>query len=215
MEEITGIITAMTTRIKFFLFFVIILGLAVLLFENPFQKQFTQNNNNRFYSNLNKEAISRIEIDYFTNGTKLTKQADGSWQVETLKTELAQQIENSQDKTPASPDPTPTPSVADSDLVDSILSTLTTMPQGDLISSNVDKQAQFQVGKVGLIVRLYNAKEELLHTLHVGKQGPNVFSTFVRDEGSNNIYLVPEGLSELNRPIDSWKKQNNPTQNTQ
>lgn len=206
----------MTKRIKFFLPVVIILSIIVFLFENPLQKQFTQNSHGRFYPNIKKEDISRIEIEYFTNGTKLTKQADNTWQVQALKTELAEQIEKSEEKTTVLLDKAPpTPLVADSDLIDNLLETVTNMNKGNLISSNPDKQAQFQVGKVGLIVKFYSSKDELLAMLHVGKQGPNVFSTFVRNEGSNDIYLVPEGLSELNRPIDSWKKQNNSTQNPQ
>lgn len=240
-----GFSEGMTKKIFILFGIVIILGLIALVVEKPHLDRFSRNEEIKIYSSLKTEDITAVEIEYFTQGTRLEKGTDGQWMVQSKKTEMLKQIEESEkakeieaDKTKSkgnSPKGSQTrgkkkesekdnattesePNLkgdekypADAEKIEGLLDTLTLLNRNTLVTSNPDKHDSLELGSKGLNVTLYNSKGVKVVKLKVGKQGPNLFSTFVRDENENNVYLVDEYLKGyLNVPAEGWKKKETP-----
>lgn len=162
---------------------VIVLGLFIALFEKP--DRFESQKYTPLFPNLKSTDIGAIEIDYFVNKTRLEKRDQNQWWV--IEKEKAE---------------------ADVDKVNNLIDVLLGLEAGLPVSTNPDKQNELQVGNAGLKVTLFDTKGEKKGLLMVGKQGPNLFSTFVRKEGENEIYLVEEYLAGIvNQPWEAWKKK--------
>ncbi len=74
-----------------------------------------------------------------------------------------------------------------------------------LISSNPEKQIVFQVDSTSTLVRVYaNGAEKA--AFRVGKPGPSFTETYVRREGSNDVYLAKELLTYVfAKPAKDWR----------
>ncbi len=163
---------------------VTLLGLVIAHFEKPFQDRFTMVET-PFYPNLKIDDIAAIDIDYFTHKTHLEKE-NQEWQV----------IEEGQKF------------LADVERVDRILHFFTEVKKGEPMTTDENKFPALQLDTTGISVTLFNAKGDKLSRMIIGKQGPDVFSTFVRDENDKKAYLVETYLTNmLNVPIEEWKKK--------
>jgi len=58
-----------------------------------------------------------------------------------------------------------------------------------MVSSNPQKQTMFQVDSAGTLVRLYAGGSERV-AFRIGKTGPTYTETYVRREGSNDVFLA-------------------------
>ena len=74
-----------------------------------------------------------------------------------------------------------------------------------LVSTNPQKQSLFQVDSSGTLVRLYDRDAEKA-AFRVGKMGPSYTETYVRREGSDEVYLATGmiGPTFARRPND-WR----------
>lgn len=73
------------------------------------------------------------------------------------------------------------------------------------VSSNPEKQRLFQVDSAGTLVNIYE-KGSLRAAFHVGKMGPSYAETYVRAQGSNDVYLAQGMLSStFGRPVKDWR----------
>lgn len=200
----------MSKKILILLTLILVLGGLVLVLEHPFSDRFGVKEK-PFYPNLEKDEVAAIEIEYFIQGTRFEKDNQGNWTVAAKKTELQENLEKEK-KT----DPLPAISTvkfpANPDKIGTILTTLTDLKKGTEVSDNPEKQGILQIAPTGLKVTLFDEKGKKLVRLFVGKQGPDLFSSFVRDEASNGIYLVEGNLQGLlNRQFEDWKKPNQAT----
>ena len=74
-----------------------------------------------------------------------------------------------------------------------------------VVSSNPQKQGLFQVDSLGTLVRVYERGTESA-AFRIGKAGPNFSETYVRREGSNDVYLAEGVLTYLfNRRTRDWR----------
>lgn len=174
----------MSKKIFCLLVVVMVLGCIVILFEKPFQDRFTNTDETPFYPNLKIEEIAAIDINYFMHQTHLAKNEKGEWQVS-----------QEQQTFPANPDQ-----------VNRVLQFLTTVTKGILITTDKTKFPALQLTE-GLEIIVKNAEGKKLAGMIIGKQGPDIFSTFVRDDSEDKAYLVEAYLTGmLNVPIEEWRQ---------
>jgi hypothetical protein len=75
----------------------------------------------------------------------------------------------------------------------------------NLVSSNPDKQHIFQVDSTGTLVRFFDRGAERA-VFRVGKVGRSFRDTYVRGEGSNNVYLADGIITPIfDRKPDDWR----------
>lgn len=76
----------------------------------------------------------------------------------------------------------------------------------DIISSNPEKQAIYQVDSTGVQVAIEDASGKKMASFVVGKVGPDYQSTYVRDAGSNDVVLSPGYLQPaFDRGERTWQ----------
>ena len=165
----------------------IVLGLLVLIFENPFGKTEQQKKVETaelMFPFFNKETVAKIEIlaAFGLTTTTLVKQND-QWLVESM------------DNYPA-----------DQTAVRELLDKVAGMKTIQRVSSNPEKQAVFQVDSSGTEAKLMDASGNLLAHLFAGKTTPEVFNSYVRAADSDDVYIVPGHLkSTFDKGYRSWR----------
>ncbi|MCE2395997.1 DUF4340 domain-containing protein [Candidatus Poribacteria bacterium] len=165
----------------------VVLGLLVLIFENPFgksEKQKKVEGAQLLFPFFNKESVAKIEIisPFGLTTTILAKQND-QWLVETM------------DNYPA-----------DQTAVKELLDQVAEMKTIERASSNPEKQAVFQVDSSGVEAKLTDASGNLLAHLFAGKTTPGIFDSYVRAADSNDVYIVKGNLKlTLDKGYRSWR----------
>ena len=165
----------------------VVLGLLVLIFENPFgksEKQKKVEGAQLLFPYFSKESVAKIEIigAFGLSTTILAKQND-QWLVETM------------DNYPA-----------DQTAVKELLDQVAEMKTLERASSNPEKQAVFQVDSSGVEAKLTDASGNLLAHLFAGKTTPGIFDSYVRAADSNDVYIVKGNLKlTLDKGYRSWR----------
>ncbi len=96
---------------------------------------------------------------------------------------------------------------ANKDAVTEVIAKLKSLKAANLASRNQDKHDLFEVtdGK-GINVVAYGPDDEELANLFIGKAGPDLFSTYIRKNGSNEVYLYDKYLKgDFDRQVDTWR----------
>jgi hypothetical protein len=76
-----------------------------------------------------------------------------------------------------------------------------------LVSANPAKQQLFQVDSTSVLVRVF-AKGSEVAAFHVGKPGPTYTETYIRREGSKEVFLTEGMLSTIfARPAREWRNK--------
>lgn len=86
---------------------------------------------------------------------------------------------------------------ADPDGVREILDFISGARADRKVSENPEKRALYEVDASGLAVRISGAEDATLVHFVVGKMGPDFLSTFVRQEGSDDVYLIDQSLRRI------------------
>ena len=165
----------------------VVLGLLVLIFENPFGKSEQQKkveSAELLFPFFNKEVVAKIEIiaAFGLTTTTLVQQND-QWLVESM------------DNYPA-----------DQKAVGELLDKVAEMKTVQRVSSNPEKQAVFQVDSSGTEAKLSDASGNLLVHLFAGKTTPEIFNSYVRAADSDDVYIVPGHLkSTFDKGYRSWR----------
>lgn len=170
----------------------VILGLLVLLLENPFGKGEYEKKVEAagpLFSNFRKENVTKIELTASGTTTTLTKEGD-RWLV-------------------ASMNNFPTDGKAVEELLDKVAGFKTTQ----LVSNNPDKQATLQVedsrngvDSSGVEAKLLGTNDSVLAHLFVGKTTPDFFSSYIRAADSNNVYVAEGYLKSIfDKGSRTWK----------
>jgi hypothetical protein len=79
---------------------------------------------------------------------------------------------------------------AEARAIEDMLAKVSAFSRKDIISSNPDKQALYQVDSMGVFVTIQDAGGDTLVRFVVGKPGPDYRSTYVRDFASNDVVLA-------------------------
>ena len=165
----------------------VVLGLLVLILENPFGKSEEEKKVEEaqlLFPFFNKENVAKIEIisALGTTTTTLAKQ-NNQWVVETL------------DNYPA-----------DQTAVKELLDKVAEMKTVQRASSNPEKQSVFQVDSSGVEAKLTDASGNVLAHLFAGKTTPEIFNSYVRAADSNDVYIVKGYLkATFDKGYRSWR----------
>jgi hypothetical protein len=94
---------------------------------------------------------------------------------------------------------------ADDAGIHQILSKAKTIAMKALISSNPEKQSLFQIDSTGTLVKLYEGETERA-AFRIGKPGSSYTESYVRREGSNDVYLTDGMLTyTFVKPPRDWR----------
>jgi hypothetical protein len=164
----------------------VVLGLLVLILENPFGKSKEQKEAEAaksFFPNFKKEHVTKIEITAaFGETTMLVKEND-QWLVASM------------DNYPA-----------DQKAMEELLDKVAELKTIQLASTNPEKQSIFQVDSSGVEAKLLDVSNNVLAHLFVGKTTPNIFNSYVRAADSNNVYVVKGYLkSTFDKGYRTWR----------
>lgn len=163
----------------------VVLAIVVVIFENPFgQSEYEKKVKTAtpLFSDFNKEQVAKIEIIATGETTTLSKQ-EGAWVVASM------------DNYPA-----------DSEGVAELLTKVGEFKNTQRVSSNPEKQAEFEVDSTGVEAKLMDANDKLLAHLFVGKITSGFLSSYVRAADSNDVYVAQGNLqSVFNKGTRTWK----------
>ena len=182
----------------------LILAALVWLIERPDQNDGSNFSTFVLLPELKGQDVEVIEVKHLINGSKIEKIGD-EWQVSDLETEMGKQIREKDELGVERPVPKKR-FRADSERVSRIIERLKVVEAKSLISNNPEKQKIYQIGPLAKSITLYGSDGKALTTLLVGKNGPEVFSNYVRRDGENDVYLVGEQIGAM-APADvmSWR----------
>lgn len=163
----------------------VFLLLVVLIFENPFGKSEHEKKVETatpLFPNFDKEQVAKIEI-IATDGTTTLSKQEGAW------------IVASMDNYPA-----------DSEGVAQLLTKVGEFKNTQRVSSNPEKQAEFEVDNTGVEAKLMDINDKVLAHLFVGKITPGFLSSYVRAADANDVYVAQGNLqSVFNKGTRTWK----------
>ncbi|MDE0400485.1 MAG: DUF4340 domain-containing protein [Candidatus Poribacteria bacterium] len=163
----------------------VVLAIVVLVFENPFGKSEYEKKVETaipLFPNFDKEQVAKIEIIAMDGTTTLSKQ-EGAW------------IVASMDNYPA-----------DSEGIAELLTKVGEFKNTQRVSSNPEKQAEFEVDSTGVEAKLMDVNDKVLAHLFVGKITPGFLSSYVRAADANDVYVAQGNLqSVFNKGTRTWK----------
>ena len=163
----------------------VVLGLLVLVLENPFGKSEREKKVEAalpLFPDFKRDSVTRFEITALGETTALVKEGD-QWLVASM------------DNYPA-----------DAEAVDEMFDKVAGFKTVDLVSANPEKQSVFQVDASGTEAKLLDANDNVLAHLFIGKTTPGVFSSYIRAAHSNNVYTGEGYLkATFDKGYRTWK----------
>ena len=174
-----------TKQLLILLGILVVLVVIVGLVENPFAKSEYAKKVEAatpLFPNFDKESVTKIEITASAETTTLVKE-NNQW--------LVASMENYP---------------ADAEGVEDVLDKVTELKTTGLVSSNPEKQAQFEVDSSGARAKLLDAGGNVRAHLFLGKNTPGYLSSYVRAADSNNVYVGKGNLkATFDKGTRTWK----------
>ena len=181
-----------------FVFIVVILG-AIAFFVNRGEEQQSYENRQskaeKMFPNITAETagdkVSQIEIT--TGGeTTVLRQSGTQWLVSNMNDYPADQEE-----------------------VKTLLEKVDNQKALDLVSKNPGKQTEFEVAVgsdesplIGVEVKLKGEGEKLLAHFFVGKNTPDFFNAYIRQQGSEKVYIASDlSKSNFDKGTRTWRNR--------
>lgn len=132
------------------------------------------------FPNLNTDRTDRIEIITLTKRTVLEKQ-DNNWFVTTSANFPAEER-----------------------LVHTFLRRMRTLTAGEVVSDKPEKHHIFKVDGTGTKVKLFQNRENLQVSFHVGKTDDDYVDTYLRKEESDRVLAVHDNIQQIFTPHE-WR----------
>lgn len=187
-------------RVSLILIGAIVLLIVVLLVESRNSPNIIGFRPFRLYPSIDTKNVAKIEITHLINGITLSK-TDSTWQVSEFETEMAKEVNKSENSSVSS-----VTFRADAEKIGRVLEKLTGLEAKLLASSNPEKQALYEVDQLATRVKAFDSNGNLVIDLNIGKSGPDMFSTYVRRNGEQDVYLVGEQIGAMTSPdILAWR----------
>ena len=178
-----------------------IIAAIVLLWQRPDKLPQADTQQNLFFPDYDAKQVVHIEIEQLLYGAQLKKVGE-DWQVASLVSRAKQDLL----KNELRPMPKITWSPADRSRINAALGVFGDLERGVVVSRNPEKQALYQVGAQGLQVRLFDAQQQLLGNIIIGKNGPDVVSSYARRADELEVYLLSQSLlGVFSIEADDWK----------
>jgi hypothetical protein len=180
---------------------VLLIALFVLLLERPGEFDVGDFKAFKLYSDLKLDKVSKIRIEHLMSGS-LLERTDDDWKVSEIKTNISKQLDD---------DGGAESSLkfnADREKVDGIIERVRLSEAISLASTNPEKRSTYQVDKLGKRVRFYDDSDKILVDLYIGKNGPDMFSTYVRRSGEDDVYMVGEHIgAAIPADVMNWRNK--------
>jgi hypothetical protein len=171
------------------LFAVVFISLAAIYFfmETSVGKRNKKEGPKLLFPELKIEKAALIKIKSTEKGEFVLTKAKDVWQVK----------QNSQTY------------IASTDAVEKLLDKVAKMKIETVSSRNPKNFAAFEVSnEKGIETTILDSKNNSLAALVVGKSGPDLFSTYVRNKASNNVILTTGMLkTDFGRELSDWRNK--------
>jgi len=171
------------------LFAVVFISLAAIYFfmETSVGKRNKKEGPKLLFPELKIEKAALIKIKSTEKGEFVLTKAKDVWQVK----------QNSQTY------------IASTDAVEKLLDKVAKMKIETVSSRNPKNFAAFEVSnEKGIETTILDSKNNSLAALVVGKSGPDLFSTYVRNKTSNNVILTTGMLkTDFGRELSDWRNK--------
>ncbi len=172
------------SRRNMILFIMLIVFAAIAVWiADPFNTGRTRDSERLIFEGIDIKNADRIEINSKRNSVAITKTDDQSW------------ILPEKEDYPA-----------DMDSVKRILENLTEIPIGRAVTSNLKDLEKYGLDKDSKTsIRVYN-NDRMILGMDIGKNGPDLLSSFIRVEDDDHIRLVPGNIKYFyEKPVSDWK----------
>lgn len=173
---------AKSTVILFGLF--IILLVFVYLFEGPLSEQARQKAKGVpvLFPGFAKDAAAKIAAKS-TKGEIVLEKKEDAWQISGTDG-----------------------FTADPEAVQNALETVGGFRRENIASKNPGKQDIFEVTPAkGVEIKVFDAAGKTLAQFYIGKSGPDLFSNYLRKEGSDEVIQVESVTSIFDKTVESWR----------
>ncbi len=186
-----------------YLFIALAFAIIVLMIENPYSSRVDDVSNKTFHPGFDSAQVKRIEVTQLLEGVELKRDADG-WLVREITTPLKEEllIKEGREKN------NERWFRADRMRVNSALGSFGGLNQGIIVSNNKDKRALYQVEATGLRVSLMDKDDKPLVDVVIGKNGPDLGSSYIRRTNEDEVHLVRRSLTGVFTPVASdWREK--------
>ncbi len=181
----------MNKRPFIYLGIVVLIAVVVFLIERPDLPKRGDVSDEPLFSHYDAKKITRIEVSQILSGVQLEKEGD-RWLVADLVTPMRKELLEKEAK--EYPEITWYP--ADISVIGTALGVFGDFPRGVVVSTNPDHQALYQVGPVGLSVKLYEDEKNVVD-ITIGKTSRDFTGNYVRVSDSNNVLISDRKLEGL------------------
>jgi hypothetical protein len=182
----------MKTKNLFTLGMVLFLLIAIIVIANQLQNKKPSEQSLVFLPQFSISACSQLFVIEGKDTAKIAKKGAGWMVVPTRAASAAAAASPLAQQPQAAPQSVPDDEYpADSTAVQTALEKLKGLKKDDLISQNPQKQSELEVDTAkGIFVEAFDDKAKSLGALYIGKSGPNWDAHFIREKGSNSVYLA-------------------------
>jgi hypothetical protein len=173
---------------------VLIVLVGIIIIANQLQNQKPSEKSLVFLQDFSEAACSEIVVTEANQTAKLARKGS-NWVVEG-----GQSAPSSTATSPIVSPATPMQSTeqgksddypADSAVIQTAIEKIKSLKKEDLISQNPQKQVELEVDTAkGVFVQVFGDKGKFIGAFYIGKSGANWDQNFVREKGSNDVYLV-------------------------
>jgi hypothetical protein len=179
---------------------ILIVIVAILVVQNKLSSKKPTEQETKFFPSVTEQSIGSILIREGTNSIQLKRTGD-VWVVSKPsddKSGTSATVARSPLLSDTSVSMIPSSATGypvDSASISSAIEKLTSLKKSALISENPEKQSIFEVDTLkGIIVDMADNSGKSLGTFIVGKSGPDYNSNYVRQKGSNLVYMASGGI---------------------
>ena len=178
----------------FITFTIFIFGIGLFYYQNETYFKKTQNSNiskEKLIERLDTKSLNQIKIQAEGSKVNLLQMQGGGWKVKSLNYD------------------------ADTTSIQDLLLNLSQIILGDLVTNNPDHHERFHLlaspekmddwneDRHGVAISLLRGDGTPILSLLIGKNRTNGQGQYVRQRGSNEVYLIPENLS-VDSEANDW-----------
>lgn len=175
--------------------------LIVLFLERPDRPRVGLVDSELVYPEFDMKSVEECSVEQLLNGVDIRRSDDG-WEVSRRITPMQSEVYKKENKDL----PPPAWHKADVTRVDTAIANFTDLERGVIVSSNPEKQAQYNLGPVGLKVICKDKNGVEMVNLVIGKNGPDFISTYLNKSGTNDVMLISRSMVGVFSPnIDDWR----------
>lgn len=164
---------------------------------------------------LDNSLIANIEIEHLLDGVHLKKE-NQDWKVGPFVTEMKKAVEAADPKAPTAEKTEWQP--ADSGKINMALDILADTELVSMVGNNPKRHGYFEVNASGMQLKLFDASGKKLAHFYFGKAGTGFMESYLRKEGSHEVYLTnrylrnafPSASSYWAKPFESGPEKERP-----